>query len=116
MQLIRLQDVPQASLLGLWCCVGYTKARKLGKVLSLSICVETIMRYTDLMRFGHLVTDCRKGGTINGSINLPAQSLYPTIPTLYRLFEAAKVETVIWYCGKCKMIVAGHVQRLTTIA
>jgi arsenical-resistance protein 2 len=30
---------------------------------------------------------------------LPAQSLYPTIPTLYSLFQAAKVQKVIWYCG-----------------
>lgn len=40
-----------------------------------------------------------EGGTIRGSINLPAQSLYPTIPTLYTLFKEAKVGTVIWYCG-----------------
>jgi len=41
-----------------------------------------------------------QGGTIHGSINLPAQTLYPTIPTLYTLFSAAKIENVIWYCGK----------------
>lgn len=40
-----------------------------------------------------------QGGTIYGSINLPAQSLYPTIPSLYRLFKAADVRSVIWYCG-----------------
>lgn len=43
---------------------------------------------------------CMQGGTIHGSINLPAQTLYPTIPTLYTLFSAAKIEKVIWYCGK----------------
>lgn len=41
-----------------------------------------------------------QGGTIHGSINLPAQTLHPTIPTLYTLFSAAKIEKVIWYCGK----------------
>lgn len=41
-----------------------------------------------------------QGGTIHGSVNLPAQTLYPTIPTLYALFSAAKIEKVIWYCGK----------------
>jgi len=40
-----------------------------------------------------------QGGTIKGSINLPAQSLYPTIPSLYALFSAAGVRQVIWYCG-----------------
>ncbi|KAK1831226.1 Rhodanese-like domain-containing protein [Podospora conica] len=43
-----------------------------------------------------------EGGTIRGSINLPAQSLFPTIPTLYTLFKAAGVKKVIWYCGSSK--------------
>ncbi|KAE9986998.1 hypothetical protein EG328_004130 [Venturia inaequalis] len=42
------------------------------------------------------------GGTIRGSINLPAQSLFPSIPTLYAIFKAAGVEKVIWYCGSSK--------------
>jgi arsenical-resistance protein 2 len=41
-----------------------------------------------------------QGGTIAGSINLPAQSLYPSIPALYKLIKAANVSKVIWYCGK----------------
>ncbi|KAF2176865.1 hypothetical protein K469DRAFT_698124 [Zopfia rhizophila CBS 207.26] len=41
----------------------------------------------------------RTGGTIRGSINLPAQSLYPAIPTLYTMFTTAKIRSVIWYCG-----------------
>jgi len=41
-----------------------------------------------------------KGGTIQGSLNLPAQSLYPSIPTLYAVLSAAKIEVVIWYCGQ----------------
>ncbi|KAK0749856.1 arsenate reductase [Schizothecium vesticola] len=43
-----------------------------------------------------------EGGTIRGSINLPAQSLFPTIPTLYALFKAAGAKKVIWYCGSSK--------------
>ncbi|KUJ16666.1 Rhodanese-like protein [Mollisia scopiformis] len=50
-----------------------------------------------------VLVDLRKadyeGGTIRGSINLPAQSLYPTIPSLYNLFSSAGIPTVIWYCG-----------------
>ncbi|KAF8859769.1 Rhodanese-like protein [Acephala macrosclerotiorum] len=43
-----------------------------------------------------------EGGTIRGSINLPAQSLYMTIPSLYTLFLEAEVTEVIWYCGSSK--------------
>ncbi|KAF2687101.1 arsenate reductase [Lentithecium fluviatile CBS 122367] len=43
--------------------------------------------------------DDRIGGTISTSLNIPAQTLYPSIPTLYSLFASAKVERVIWYCG-----------------
>ncbi|KAI9861883.1 MAG: hypothetical protein M1813_004951 [Trichoglossum hirsutum] len=46
----------------------------------------------DLRRADH------KGGVIHGSINLPAQSLYPSIPTLYAIFSAANVKRVIFYC------------------
>jgi len=43
-----------------------------------------------------------EGGTIRGSINLPAQSLYSTIPSLYTLFSTAGVRSVIWYCGSSR--------------
>lgn len=41
-----------------------------------------------------------EGGTVLGAINLPAQSLWPSIPSLYGLFKAAGVKQVIWYCGE----------------
>ncbi|KAL1841478.1 hypothetical protein VTJ49DRAFT_7033 [Mycothermus thermophilus] len=50
----------------------------------------------DLRRADH------EGGTIRGSINLPAQSLYPTIPTLYSVLKAAGVRKVIWYCSSSR--------------
>ncbi|CRK26396.1 hypothetical protein BN1723_013824, partial [Verticillium longisporum] len=50
----------------------------------------------DLRRNDH------EGGTIRTSLNLPAQSLYPSIPTLYDVFRAAQVKTVIWYCGSSR--------------
>ncbi|OJD26177.1 hypothetical protein ACJ73_02451 [Blastomyces percursus] len=43
-----------------------------------------------------------EGGTISTSINLPAQSLYPSIPTLYAIFKQAGVKKVIWYCGSSR--------------
>ncbi|EEH41616.1 hypothetical protein PAAG_03179 [Paracoccidioides lutzii Pb01] len=47
----------------------------------------------DLRREDH------EGGTISTSINLPAQSLYPSIPVLYTIFKKAGIKMVIWYCG-----------------
>jgi len=53
-----------------------------------------------------LLVDLRRndheGGTIKGSINLPAQSLYPSLPTLLDLCQAAGVKQVIWYCGSSR--------------
>ncbi|KAI1331485.1 Rhodanese-like domain-containing protein [Xylariaceae sp. FL0255] len=52
-----------------------------------------------------VIVDLRRndfeGGSIKGAINLPVQSLYPTIPTLYGLFQAAGVKFIIWYCNSC---------------
>ncbi|KAJ5794061.1 hypothetical protein N7457_000660 [Penicillium paradoxum] len=51
----------------------------------------------------YVLVDLRRtdyeGGTIQGSLNLPAQSLYPTIPTLYSLVSNSSAKYVIWYCG-----------------
>ncbi|KAH6954452.1 Rhodanese-like domain-containing protein [Fusarium avenaceum] len=52
--------------------------------------------FVDLRRADH------EGGVIRGSINLPAQSLYPMIQTLYTLFESAGVQKVIWYCSSSR--------------
>ena len=54
---------------------------------------------TPTQYFRNAVSWSHQGGTIRGSINLPAQSLFPTLPTLYTLFKSAGVGKVIWYCG-----------------
>lgn len=41
-----------------------------------------------------------QGGTIKGALNLPAQSLYDSLETLYTLCQAAGIKRVIWWCGK----------------
>jgi hypothetical protein len=41
----------------------------------------------------------QKGGTIRGSLNLQAQSLYPTIPALYAVLSQTPIHAVVWYCG-----------------
>ncbi|KAJ5779691.1 hypothetical protein N7457_007411, partial [Penicillium paradoxum] len=43
-----------------------------------------------------------EGGTIRGSLNLPAQSLYATIPTLHSVLLQAKIANVVWYCGSSR--------------
>jgi len=50
----------------------------------------------DLRRNDH------EGGTIRGAINLPAQTLYPSIPTLYNVFSRAGIQEIIWYCGSSR--------------
>ncbi|KAG0633281.1 Rhodanese-like domain-containing protein [Tuber brumale] len=47
----------------------------------------------DLRRNDH------EGGTIKTSINLPAQSMHPSIPALYTLFSSAGVSAIVFYCG-----------------
>ncbi|KAI1612460.1 putative arsenate reductase [Exophiala viscosa] len=50
-----------------------------------------------------LLVDLRRndheGGTIHSSINIPAQTLYPSLEALYALVTKAKVPLVIFYCG-----------------
>ncbi|EHK18290.1 uncharacterized protein TRIVIDRAFT_47227 [Trichoderma virens Gv29-8] len=54
----------------------------------------------------YLLVDLRRtdhqGGTIRGSINLPAQSLYPALPTVYNMIKAAGICRVIWYCSSSR--------------
>ncbi|KAL2210150.1 Rhodanese-like protein [Sarocladium strictum] len=42
-----------------------------------------------------------EGGTIRGSVNFPAQSLYPTRPAIFQMVKAAGIKQVIFYCGSC---------------
>lgn len=44
-------------------------------------------------------TDCT-GGTIRGSMNLPAHSFYSTRKTLYDLCKQAGIRKIIFYCGE----------------
>lgn len=41
----------------------------------------------------------RQGGTITHSTNLPAQTLYYSIPSIYSLLQSAKIPLAIFYCG-----------------
>lgn len=40
-----------------------------------------------------------QGGTIENSVNLPAQSFYTVREAVYDLMHAAGIKTVISYCG-----------------
>ncbi|KAK5046906.1 hypothetical protein LTR84_007260 [Exophiala bonariae] len=50
-----------------------------------------------------LLVDVRRtdheGGTITHSTNLPAQTLYYSIPSIYNLLQSGKIPLVIFYCG-----------------
>jgi len=43
-----------------------------------------------------------EGGTIENSVNLPAQSFYTVREAVYDLMHAAGIKTVISYCGQSK--------------
>ncbi|QBZ55130.1 hypothetical protein PoMZ_00022 [Pyricularia oryzae] len=51
-----------------------------------------------------LLVDVRRddwtGGTVAGSVNLPAQSLYATRGAIYDLCRRAGVKRVVFYCGE----------------
>lgn len=59
----------------------------------------------DHARKDFLLVDVRRndweGGTIATSVNLPAQSFYPTRSGVYRLCKQAGIKKVIFYCGRC---------------
>lgn len=52
-----------------------------------------------------IIVDLRRndfeGGTIKGSLNLPAQTLEQSLETLYTLLTATQVTDVVFYCGSC---------------
>ena len=52
----------------------------------------------DLRRSDHV------GGAIRDSINVPAQSMYQSMPMLYELFARAGIEQVVWFCGACQVL------------
>lgn len=56
-----------------------------------------------------LIVDVRRtdyeGGTIKGSINIPAHSFYMNRAVLFDLCKRAGVKKVAFYCGRCIQIV-----------
>ncbi|RGP72487.1 oxidoreductase [Fusarium sporotrichioides] len=68
--------------------------------------LEMIRDSNNIAGRNYVLVDLRRadheGGTIRGSVNLPAQSLYPVIPTIYTLFKSAGVRKVIWYCSSSR--------------
>jgi arsenical-resistance protein 2 len=61
----------------------------------------------DVLTAGTLLVDVRRddfeGGTIKGSLNIPAQGFYLSMPALHRLCVGDGVDVisrVVFYCGK----------------
>lgn len=71
---------------------------------------KTLSENKDAQR-KYLLVDVRRndweGGTIATSINLPAQSLYPTRPIVYQLCKQAGIEQIMFYCGECSATFLG---------
>jgi arsenical-resistance protein 2 len=62
----------------------------------------------DILTAGTLLVDVRRddfdGGTIKGSLNIPAQGFYLSMPALHRLCVGDGVDVitrVVFYCGVC---------------
>jgi len=62
----------------------------------------------DILTAGTLLVDVRRvdyeGGTIKGSLNIPAQGFYLSMPALHRLCVGDGVDVisrVVFYCGSC---------------
>ncbi|KAL3952894.1 hypothetical protein ACCO45_012837 [Purpureocillium lilacinum] len=91
---LRRADHEVSLLGGTWCLTAPSSPRAMPYCLNPPLCY-CLARLT-------LTLAATLGGTIRGSLNLPAQSLYPTIPTLYCLFKAAGVRKVIWYCSSSR--------------
>ncbi|KAI6359530.1 hypothetical protein MCOR25_007036 [Pyricularia grisea] len=68
--------------------------------------LKMIKATNSVAKRGFALVDLRRtdleGGIIRGSINLPAQSLYPTIPALYSIFKAAGLRKIIWFCSSSR--------------
>ncbi|OLN87077.1 hypothetical protein CCHL11_06519 [Colletotrichum chlorophyti] len=77
-------------------CGGMTPSEVLSLLRSADGGEPKTFALIDLRRNDH------EGGTIRGSMNLPAQSLYPSIPTVYSILRAAGISTVIWFCGSSR--------------
>jgi arsenical-resistance protein 2 len=64
--------------------------------------LEAQQQHSDTPR-DFLLVDVRRtdfeGGTVTTSINLPAQSLYPTRKQVYDLAKQAGTKKLIFYCG-----------------
>ncbi|KAJ5505451.1 hypothetical protein N7453_004408, partial [Penicillium expansum] len=62
--------------------------------------LELLQWFQEGKRIGRdfVLVDLRRtdfeGGTIRGSLNLPAQSLHPTIPTLYSILSQNRIDNV----------------------
>lgn len=61
--------------------------------------MPSLLTPCDSASAGQLTVIHNQGGTIRGSLNLPAQSLWQSLDTLYELCANAGVSLAIFYCG-----------------
>lgn len=85
----------------------FPQPRSTAPIIERERLVQQFMILGDLLNAGTLLVDVRRtdyeGGTIRGSLNLPAQSFPLQMSTLYRLCAGdglAVISRVVFYCGK----------------
>ncbi|XP_014561541.1 hypothetical protein COCVIDRAFT_86387 [Bipolaris victoriae FI3] len=85
---------------------AYPAPRNTAATIRREVVLDMIKQSAETSSRNYILIDLRRndheGGTIRDSINLPAQSLYPAIPTLYKLFKDAGLCKIIWYCSSSK--------------
>jgi arsenical-resistance protein 2 len=92
----------------------FTEPRSVAAVLSRDQVWRQFSVLGDLLNAGTLLVDVRRtdyeGGTIRGSLNLPAQSFPYNMATLFRLCAGdglAVISRVVFYCGEFSLIFFG---------
>jgi hypothetical protein len=91
----------------------FPQPRSQAPVIEREQLVRQFMILGDLLNAGTLLVDVRRtdyeGGTIRGSLNLPAQSFPLQMSTLYRLCAGdglAVISRVVFYCGESQLLSA----------
>ncbi|KAJ5631196.1 Rhodanese-like domain-containing protein [Penicillium longicatenatum] len=105
----RTDETKQEMIPAIPACLPWHAAYPAPRIVAASIsCLDLLGWFKEGKKIGkdYILIDLRRtdfeGGTIRGSLNLPAQSLYPTIPALYSVFSQAKISKVVWYCGSSR--------------
>jgi hypothetical protein len=101
----------------------FSQPRSEARLLNKSQLLRQFAVLGDLLSAGALLIDVRRtdyeGGTIRGSLNMPAQSFPLNMATLYRLCLGdglSVISRVIFYCGEFKPTLYLRIANLFSLA